>query len=344
VTAAVRPIQSLRPPRRGQRRWELYRLLADAARLRLLALTAAEELAVSELAELLGLGQPKVSRHLAALREAGLLLGRKHGTWLLLRLDPRAKADAVIADALEAGRELCAAEGLFDRIEELVSSRDQDTREFFAKGGRPLRVGPPPELAAYLRPLATLIGERRLCIDAGTGDGALLEVLAPLYEHVVAVDRSAAQLELARQRAAERRFKNVRFVCGELDGPEVRRAAKEPADAVLAARVLHHAPVPARALAALVGLARPPAAGSQGGAVIVIDYERHADETLRAREADLWLGFGADELEAMAREAGLEQIVRGRLPQSWRGDGPDRHLGWQWLAGRRKSSKTEKKR
>ncbi|MCA9624100.1 MAG: metalloregulator ArsR/SmtB family transcription factor, partial [Myxococcales bacterium] len=102
--------------RSGTPRWELYRLLSDPTRLRLLALTEVSELAVSELAELLRESQPKVSRHATALREAALLHARKQGTWVLLRLAPGADDDPVVDDALDAGRSLCEADGTLARI------------------------------------------------------------------------------------------------------------------------------------------------------------------------------------------------------------------------------------
>jgi ArsR family transcriptional regulator len=226
-------------------------------------------------------------------------------------------------------------------VAEIVAARDLATREFFARSGRVMRSGPPHELAAYLRVLATLITPRRLAVDAGTGDGALIEVLAPLFEHVVAVDRSDAQIDLARQRAMQRRFDNVTFVCGELDGPELAAAldgygpSLGCADAVFASRVLHHAPVPAKTMQSVVGLARPARKSAPGGAVLVVDYEAHRDEALREKQADLWLGFEPRELVALAKQAGLVDVERGPLPRSWCGDGPDGHLPWQWLSGRR---------
>lgn len=333
-----------REPRPGAR-WELYKLLGDPTRLKLLALCSLEELAVGELAELLRELQPKVSRHAATLREAGLLDARRQGTWVLLRLAPSSGDDAVVRDAVAAGRELCSGDGTLERVSAVIAARDAETRAFFARGGRALGGGPPDELAAYLAAVAPLIPERKLVVDAGTGDGALLEVLAPLFDNVVALDRSDAQLDLARERVAARHLDNVRFVRGELDGPEIeaavmrasnRRAAKTSrpagsggADAVFAVRVLHHAPAPAKALRALVRLAR------RGGTVIVIDYEPHRDEALRAQQADLWLGFDGEELSAMASAAGLCEVRRTRLPAAWCGEGPDRHLKWQLLAGKR---------
>ena len=317
-------------------RWELYRLLADPLRPRLLALVAEEELGVGELAELLREGQPKVSRHVAALREAGLVGARRQGTWSLVRLAPRAGDDAVVADALRAGRVACAADGTLARVVEVLRARDAETRAFFARGGRPVRSGPPPELGAYLAALAPLVSERRLAVDVGCGDGALLEVLAPVFDRVVALDRSDAQLESARERARARGFDNVELVRGEAGGPEARAAVGDGADAVFASRVLHHAAVPAAAMRDLVSLARAGSSGRvmrRGGAVFVLDYEAHDDEALREREADLWLGFEPSELLRLGEAAGLCEATVRRLPATFRGEGPDRHLVWQLMAG-----------
>lgn len=334
------------PRRDPAARCELYRLLADPVRTRLLALAAHEELGVSELAELLREGQPKISRHASALRDAGVLDARRHGAWSLLRLAPRAQEDPVVSDAVAVGRAACELDGTLARVEAVVARRDAATREFFARGGRPVSFGPPSEAAAYLAALAPLLPRRALAVDAGTGDGALLEVLAPVFDRVIAVDRSEAQLALAHERVSRRGFGNVELVHGEADGDEakrtVARAAKRAgqagADAVLALRVLHHAPLPARALAALAELARPAEPSSRGGAVIVVDYEPHDDEAFRAQQADLWTGFDRDELDAWAALAGLEERTLRSLPPAWQGEGVDRHLRWQVLVGFRTSS------
>ena len=294
-------------------RWELYRLLADPVRPRLLALVSVEELGVGELADLLREGQPKISRHAAALRDAGIVAGRKQGTWTLLRLAPGAAEDAVVADAVAAGLASCRADGTLARVDEVIAARDEATREFFARGGRPVKAGPPHELGAYLAALAPLLPHRRLAVDVGTGEGPLLEVLAPIFERVIAVDRASAQLALAAERVRRRELHNVR---SEIDGPELRQALQEAlqdpqggADVVFASRVLHHAPVPARALRALVDLARPPSSSAPGGAVCVLDYEAHDDQALREQEADLWLGFEPRELQRLAHKTGLVDVT-----------------------------------
>lgn len=311
-------------------RWQLYRLLAEPARLRLLALAAEEELSLSELAELLDESQPNVSRHAAPLRQAGLLSERRHGTRTFVRLSDEALADAVVKDALLSGRGLCEHDGSLGRIAEIVLKRDVRTREFFADtdhGRDPAELS--PEIPAYLSALSVLVSERGLAVDAGTGDGSLLDALSPVFEHVVAIDRSAAQLERARRRAERRGYANVRFLCGELDDPRLRALVGAGADVVVASRMLHHAPRPRAAVRELTALLRP------RGRLVVIDYERHADEAFREREADVWNGFEASELEAHARSAGLVDVRISRLPAGLVSAAAGGHIGWQVLVARR---------
>jgi ArsR family transcriptional regulator len=317
-------------------RWQLYRLLGEPIRLRLLALAAAEELAIGELAELLGESQPNVSRHVGPMRKAGLLAERKQGTRLFVFLTDEARRDPVVADALVAGRALVEADGSLARIGDVVGAREAATRELF---GRPRELATsaqlPPELPAYLTALAPLIAERRLAVDAGTGDGSLLDVLAPVFERVVAVDREEAQLVRAKERVERRGYDNVELVWGALDDVLVRAAVTRSAgraggaDVVFASRVLHHAPKPAVAMKALAQLARP------GGHVVVIDYATHEDERLRAEQADVWLGFSPNELVRLAHTAGLVEHAVTAIPLARNGTGPDKHLAWQVLVARR---------
>jgi ArsR family transcriptional regulator len=308
-------------------------LLAEPIRLRLLALSAEEELAIGELAELVGEAQPNVSRHVAPLRRASLLAVRKQGRRALVRLADGVFDDPVIADALAAGRALCAADGSLGRVADVVRMRDAVSREFF---DAPPLAGSvdalPSELPAYLSALAPLLGRRELAVDVGTGDGRLLDVLAPVFRRVVACDRSEAQLDRARQRLRRRGYDNVELVCAEWDAPALADrvlAIGGGADAVFASRVLHHAPRPGASLSVLGGLARP------GGAVVVLDYGAHEDERLRDQQADLWLGFEEPELLRFAESAGLCEAQVSPIPAARCGDGLDGHLDWQVLVARR---------
>jgi DNA-binding transcriptional ArsR family regulator len=300
----------------------------------MLALAAEEELAIGELAGLLGESQPNISRHLTPLKQAGLVLVRREGTRGLVRISEAATADPVVADALASGRALCDADGSLARIAEVLRERDQVAREFFAQASSVREpadsgVGALDATAAYVAALARLLPNRSLAVDAGTGDGALLDVLAPSFERVVAVDRSAAQLDRARARVARRGYSNVSLLKAELGAPELREHVGEGADVVFASRLLHHAPRPVDLVRQLTQLARP-----SGGAVIVVDYARHDDESMRD-EADLWLGFEPAELARFAREAGLENSDVIQIPSAWCGKGKDAHLPWQVMVSRR---------
>ncbi len=316
-------------------RWELYRLLAEPIRLRLLALAASEELAIGELADLLDESQPNVSRHLKPLRAAKLLAGRKQGTRVFVRLADASSQDPVVADALAAGRRLVTSEGSLDRIAEIVRAREAPSRAFFA-AARPSSSSWPTELPAYLAALAPLVSERRLAVDIGTGDGGLLEVIAPVFERVIAVDREEVQLAHARDRLALRAYEHVELVRAELGDEKLRRRveASGGADAVFAARVLHHAPRPIEALGHVAALAAP------GAMVLVIDYATHQDERFRDAQADAWLGFDEDELLRLAAAANLCDARVTHIPAARCGEGIDGHLDWQILAARRSTDRT----
>jgi ArsR family transcriptional regulator len=302
-------------------RWQLYRLLSDPTRLRVLALAAEEELSVSELAELLEEPQPNVSRHATPLRQAGLLSDRRHGTRTLVRLADGAAEDAVVADGIATGRKLCRADGSLERIAEVVARRDARTREFFAQPGGG-EVGISAELPAYLSALGVLLEQNELAVDAGTGDGVLLDLLAPLFRRVIAVDRSQARLARAHERVRARGFDNVELVEEQIGAEALREKLGPGADLVVASRILHHAPRPRLVVKQLADMLRP------SGRLIVIDYGRHEDEALREQQADVWMGFGPDELASHAKSAGLVAVRVAPVPATLARSGFDAHIPW----------------
>lgn len=313
------------------KRWELYRVLSEPPRLRLLALAAEEELSVGELAELMGESQPNASRHIASLRRAGVLRMRKQGAKALVSVSGWMRDDPVVCDALATGRRLCEAEGTLSRLAELVRRRDLAAQAFFESQPREDDVGIAAELPAYLAALSFLLGRRQWAIDVGTGQGAVLDVLAPLFDRVLAVDRSENQLQRARRRVESRGYDNVEFALADLHDETLSQRVSQTggADLVFAARILHHAPRPAAAFKTLASLVRP------GGHLIMLDYHSHQDESLREQQADLWLGFEAQELAALAEQSGLLEVGLRRLPPGFCGEGPDGHLAWQALVAKR---------
>lgn len=320
-----------KPSARTESRAELFRLLGDEGRLQLLALCAEEELSVGELAELLADSQPQVSRKAAALRQAGLLAARKEGTrtYLSAALDD---GDAVLVDAVAEGRRLAQKDGSLARIPRVVAAREEEGRRFFDEAAEvaPTPAAENPIVASYLAAFGALLPSRRLAVDVGCGEGLSLDVLAPLYERVVAVDRSPARLAVSARRVSDRGYSNVSLLGGSWDDTEVLRRAADAggADLVLAGRVLHHASRPREAVAHFARLLRP------GGHLLVLDYLPHGDESLR-EQGDVWLGFQPDDLRDHLEAVGLAAVRTGPLPVAlYRSTSlPDAHLDWQVAVG-----------
>jgi ArsR family transcriptional regulator len=304
----------------GSARVELFRLLGDEDRLRLLALCAHDELTVGELATLLHESQPNVSRKAAPLRTAGLLDARREGTRTLLRTV--ANDDAVLHAALDEGRALCTRDGSLARVASVVAAREEGSRKYFDEGAPDDTVALPD--LALLEVIAPLLPGRALAIDVGTGEGAFLPLLSSLYERVFAVDRSAARLARCASRVAQSGLHNVRLREGDASSAQVFEDVTRAggADLVLCARVLHHTARPADVVTACARLLK------SGGHLLVVDYAAHHDETMRAH-GDVWLGFAPKALLGFLHEAALEHAhvhpLTARAPS---GDS-DHHLGLQ---------------
>ncbi|MCX5742514.1 MAG: methyltransferase domain-containing protein [Proteobacteria bacterium] len=297
-------------------RVDLFRLLGDEDRLRLLALCAENELTVGELATLLGTSQPQITKKSHPLREAGLLAARRDGTRTLLKSEI-SEGDAIGVAILQAGlaegHTLCSRDGSLARAAALIAQREEDSRRFFDDGHDALERALPAAIAItedaatfvdWLPALAPLLPGRALAVDLGTGDGTLLPLLSPLYERVVAVDRSASRLAQCAARIAAWGLPNVRLREGDADDSGLAEdiAARGGADLVAMARVLHHVARPDVALVAAARLVK------RGGHLVVVDYLPHEDEAMRD-QGDVWLGFPPGKLAAWFERAELEVVV-----------------------------------
>lgn len=288
-------------------RVELFRLLGDTDRLRLLALCSEEELAVGELAELLGEAQPQVTKKTQPLRDAGLLVSRRDGTRTLLRT--AAAHDQIVEAAVAEGQAICRQDGSLSRIARLVAERDHLSRQVFAN---PAAAIEPNEVDwHWLAILAPLIAPHRLAIDLGTGDGQLLPILASIFDRVVAVDRSAARLAHAASRAESHGLRGIRFT--ECDATDLTLRedvlARGGADLVVISRLLHYAPRPAEIVSAAAALLAP------GGTLLCIVNAPHDDEALRSR-GHVWLGFAPTQLTEFFLAAQLTASHIGPLAVS----------------------------
>jgi SAM-dependent methyltransferase len=290
-------------------RADLFRLLGDEDRLRLLALCDADELTVGELATLLDESQPQITRKSQPLRDARLLHERRDGTRTLLRAD--AQHDSVMAAALEAGRSLCLAEGRLARVPVVVAQREETARKIFAEAKLPAGVvsdaahaAPLSSLLPLLPMLSPLLPGHALAVDVGTGEGVLLPLLSPIYDRVIAVDRSPARLARAAERISTLGLPNVRLREAEVDdanlAQEIGRVGG--ADLVVLARVLHHAARPQDLVTSAARLLR------RGGHLVLVDHIPHDDETLR-EHGHVWLGFDAPKMRHFLEAAGLRVVA-----------------------------------
>lgn len=314
-------------------RVELFRLFSEPGRLQVLALCAEEELSVSELALVLQDSQPQVSRRVAPLREAGLLGARRDGTRTFLRTD--AGDDVVLREAVTEGRRLCLLDGSLARVPRVVAARDEESRTHFdVAPEQRASVPASPEHLAHLAALAPLLDQHALAVDVGTGDGLSLDLLAPLFTRVIAVDRSRAQLARVAQRVEARGFHHVSLFPGSYDDAALveRVDAAGGADLVYAGRTLHHASRPAQAVAAFARLLK------RGGHLVVLDYLAHEDDALRTEAGDVWLGFPQADVRRFFAEAALEFTGEAMIPPAFRPAGPDATLTWHaWVAQKPRS-------
>jgi len=293
-------------------RADLFRLLGDEDRLRLLALCAEEELTVGELATLLGESQPQITKKSQPLREVGLLASRRDGTRTLLKGPIEVITDPVIGATLEEGRALCSKDGSLARVASVVAAREEAARRIFDS---PVTDAPPQidtqlaDLLGWLPLLGPLLPGRALAIDVGTGEGTLLPILSPIYERVVAVDRSPARLARCAARIAAWGLPNVRLREGDVEEASLVEdiTARGGADLVVLARVLHFAARPQDAIAAATRLVRP------GGHLILVDDLPHDDESVREL-GHVWLGFEPAKLRSWLAASHLDVLVTEPLP------------------------------
>ncbi len=285
------------------------RAAGEPTRLRLLALCAQAELTVSELVHILGQSQPRVSRHLKLLCEAGLLERLREGTWAFYRLSEQTKrADIArtIIDLLPAGDPTLAHD--LDRLEAVKQTRAQAAAAYFrANAGQwdKIRALYVPE-SDVERALLGLFADAEIAdfLDVGTGTGRMLELFGALIERGVGIDLSHEMLTVARANLERGGFRRCRVRHADMYNLPFGPAAF---DAITIHQVLHFADDPAAAIAEAARVLRP------RGKLVVVDFAPHELEFLRAEHAHRRLGFGDEEVVGWCRSAGLEAGETRRL-------------------------------
>jgi len=279
---------------------KVFKTFSDPTRLRILALLEREELAVQELMDILGMAQSRVSRHLAILREAGLLRDRRDGTFVFYRFE--APGEGPWRDGWELVRRSLRDDSTVERdaaaLRQVMQARGARTRSFFDS------VGPEWDAvrkvfnddALRARAIARLVPPDLVVADIGTGTGILASELARLGLRVVAVDNSARMLAAARVNLDRDGVSQVELREGDVDALPL---ADGEVDAAFAHMVLHYLPSPGEAIREMARVIKP------GGALVVVDSVQHQHEWMRQELGVHCLGFTGEEVEAWFAAAGL---------------------------------------
>ncbi len=286
------------------------RAVAEPTRLRLLALCAEGEFTVSELTQIVGQSQPRVSRHLKQLSDAGLLERLPEGSWVFYRLASEAKAGQLarhIVSQLPRDEMILAQD--HERLANVRRARTDAAASYFRANAarwdeiRSLQVD--DELVErHLIGLLPPAGIEAL-LDVGTGTGRILELYGEQGVTGIGVDLSREMLSVARANLSKAGLQNVYVRHGDM----YRLPWPTPAfDAITVHQVLHFADDPGAAIAEAARVMRP------GGRLVIVDLGPHDLERLRSEHAHRRLGFADGEVSGGLADAGLEPGPVDRLP------------------------------
>src|SRR3954469_13194335 len=282
----------------------LLRLLADPTRLRLLVLLEEEELSVAELQEILGMGQSRISSHLAQLKRAGAVDDRRAGKNVYYGPAKNRQANGAHARVHEIVRTLARElpESAHDHtaLKVALRKRQDKAREYFdelaGKFGRSYVPGRSWQALAHT--MISLLPPLSVA-DLGAGEGTLSQLLAKTARQVIAIDNSPKMVEFGSQLAKKHGFANLEYRLGDIEDPPIEKGS---VDLAVLSQALHHAIHPERAIASAHRILR------KGGRLVILDLLSHRFERARELYADHWLGFSEVQLHQFLEGAGFKNI------------------------------------
>ena len=280
------------------------RLMADPTRLRLLLLLEQEELSVAELQDIMGMGQSRISSHLAQLKRAGAVEARRAGKNVYYGLVTKEARDPARAQINELTRTLAREMPETARdataLKLVLRKRKDQAREYFdelaGKFGRSYVPGRSWQALAHT--LIALLPAQTVA-DLGAGEGTLSQLLAKTAKKVIAIDSAPKMVEFGAKLAAEHGFANLEYRLGDIEDPPIDKGS---IDLAILSQALHHAHRPERAIAAAHRILK------KGGRLVILDLLSHRFERARELYADHWLGFSEVQLHQWLEEAGFNKI------------------------------------
>ncbi len=309
---------------------DALRAIAEESRVRILAVLRHSELTVTDLTEILGQSQPRVSRHLRVLVDAGLVAKHREGTWVFFRAVDTGAGAALVAAALDVaddGDSVLAADLV--RLDAVRTRRADTASEYFEQIAsiwdeeRSLHAAAGTVEAAIVE----VVGDRPLgrVLDVGTGTGRMLQLFAPRADRAVGLDTSHSMLSVARANLERLGLQGWELRQGDVHSPPLERSSF---DLVVIHQVLHYLEDPVRALCEAAQLVAP------DGRMLVVDFAPHRHDFLRAA-AHRRLGFTHDQLRQWFDLSGFDcqRIVDIDPP-----DGDDGLTVTVWLANNRRAT------
>jgi ubiquinone/menaquinone biosynthesis C-methylase UbiE len=300
---------------------DVFRALADPTRLRIVSLLRKMELSVGELAQVLGQSQPRVSRHVKILCDAGVAERRREGSWVFLGPDKTERSRALFQaiDSLQGAVDLWTVADQA-RLIAVRADRTRAAERYFSSHAeewdaiRSLHV---PESAVEAAMLSAL-GDAPLghLVDVGTGTGRMIELFGPRADVVTGIDRSPDMLRLARAKLNDVDAGRVTLRLGEIEALPLEAGS---ADTVVLHQVLHYLSAPE---ASIAEIGRIMAAGAR---LLIVDFAPHELEELRDDHAHARLGFSDEQIMQWFTAARIdcdlssELVGRALTVKLWRG-------------------------
>ncbi|MBN2041577.1 MAG: metalloregulator ArsR/SmtB family transcription factor [Spirochaetes bacterium] len=274
-----------------------FKALADITRLRLLNLLIHFELNVNEIVSVMGMGQPRISRHLKILLDSGLLNSRRDGLWIFYSAVTGGNGSKFIKSIKPFLNDNNSSNKDIDRGKAVFESRKEETIRFFdsiADNWTELKDNIIGSLD-FNSLIDRYMYDCDLAVDVGCGNGDLIPQLLKHADNVIGVDRSGKMLDQAKK-ILSKQADRVNLRLGEIEHLPLK---DNEADTAIANMVLHHLSVPGDAIIEIHRILR------QNGNFILIDLAKHTNELMRTKYGDRWLGFNDKDISEWLIQAGF---------------------------------------
>jgi ArsR family transcriptional regulator len=283
---------------------EVLKASAETTRMRLLVLLSSGDLTVSDLTDILGQSQPRISRHLKLLTEAGLIERYQEGAWAWFRLRREGEAAQLARRIVEqvSGDDAVIARDQ-SRLGQVRAARADKAMAYFSRNAqswdnlRRLHVSE----AEVERALRDMVGDRPVnsLLDLGTGTGRLLQLFESIYRHGIGIDASREMLAVARSNLEKSGISKASIRLGDIFNLPLEGGSF---DLVTIHQVLHYLDEPQFAIREAARMLRP------GGRLLIVDFAPHGIDALRSEHHHARLGFSRDTMDGWLKTAGLEVI------------------------------------